>query len=98
MSVMSPSLEMQVGMGLQSNEKAESFAGWPSDSEDSLLIDFSQGLTSSWTGESEFLQMNWSLGTGLLKSQKTNDNLIGDSWGFDTGSTENGTACAERGN
>ncbi|GMH38576.1 hypothetical protein BSKO_06460 [Bryopsis sp. KO-2023] len=55
--------------GSQSSGTLEGFAGWPSDSDDSLLIEFSQGLAPNWTGESEFLSMNWSEGTGgILKT------------------------------
>lgn len=66
--------------GSQSSDSPEGFAGWPSDSEDSLLIDFSQGLTSSWKSESEFMQVNWSQGTGILKSQREPGVLNQDNW------------------
>lgn len=46
------------------------FASWPSDSEESLLVEFTQGLAPGLTGDSELLQLDWLSGGGLLKPAK----------------------------
>lgn len=46
------------------------FANWPSDSEESLLVEFTQGLAPGFTGDSELLQLDWLSGGSLLKPGK----------------------------
>lgn len=41
------------------------FASWPSDSEESLLVDFTQGLAPGFAGDSEFL--DWFSGGSLIE-------------------------------
>lgn len=45
----------------------DGFACWPSDSEESLLVEFKQGLAPGITGDSEIMQIDWLSGGSLLK-------------------------------
>eukprot|EP00803_Ostreobium_quekettii_P002254 evm.model.scf_2491.1 EVM.evm.TU.scf_2491.1 scf_2491:135-2694(+) len=46
------------------------FASWPSDSEESLLVEFSQGLAPGIASDSELMQLDWLSGGSLLKPPK----------------------------
>ncbi|CAD7703792.1 unnamed protein product [Ostreobium quekettii] len=48
----------------------EVFASWPSDSEESLLVEFTQGLAPGIATDPELMQLEWLSGGGLLKPPK----------------------------